>query len=467
MLHPSLEIKAGVALVGFRYRASVKHERVIYVIATNGRIHYVHDNIFSLGDQQYVVERGGRMLMPLAGRLHPETLWAFIEDYNSGTPLGLARPRVVFEQVQTVLTKYVELETAIDYAIVTAWAIGTYFFPLFAAYPFLHVKAPKGSGKSQLLMLLAELCHNAVKARPTFAALCDTVDALRGTYLIDQADALTHWHHEELADILTDSYKRGGGKRRLREQDSRGRWRTVERETYGPKVFASTRELPADLRDRCLVVPLIRSQQNFLAPDEEAEDWRALRGHLYALLLTEHTYVANIYELRKREYRAASAITGRELELWLPLAVLLECLGASDVLDTARARFAAQYQFTEYHLSAFDEEVIKAVHSALLTQERLVLAPTDIVDLMDAALFKVGLDAIQKGAMVGRAIRRLNLASAQATRSKHHVRYVFERAKVARVYANYVQADHEPPPSFTQENSGVTPERFLRCRSWV
>ena len=56
-LHPSLEIKAGVALVGFRYRASVKHERVIYVIATNGRIHYEHDNVFSLGDQQYVVER--------------------------------------------------------------------------------------------------------------------------------------------------------------------------------------------------------------------------------------------------------------------------------------------------------------------------------------------------------------------------------------------------------------------------
>jgi hypothetical protein len=448
LLHPSLDIKAGMALVGFRYRASVKHERVIYVLATHGYIHYVHDNIFSLGDQQYVVERGGRMLMPLAGRLHAEALWAFIEDYNSGRPVCLS-PRGVFERVQALLTKYVELETAIDYAIVSAWAIGTYFFPLFAAYPFLHVKAPKGSGKSQLLMLLAELCHNAVKARPTFAALCDTVDALRGTYLIDQADTLTRWHHEELTDILTDSYKRGGGKRRLREQDNRGRWRTVERETYGPKVFASTKELPADLRDRCLVVPLIRSQQNFLAPDDEVEDWRALRGHLYALLLTEHTDVVNLYELRKREYRAASAITGRELELWLPLAVLLEWLGARDVLDAARARFAAQYQFAEYHLSAFDEELIKAVHSALLVQERLVLAPTDIVDLMDAMLFKVGLDAVQKGAMVGRAIRRLNLASAQATRSKHHVRYMFERAKVARVYTNYIHDDHEPPLSFT------------------
>ena len=66
------------------------------------------------------------------------------------------------------------------------------------------------------------------------------------------------------------------------------------------------------------------------------------------------------------------------------------------------------------HLSAFDEEVVRAVHSALLTQERLVIAPTDIVDLMDAALFKVGLAAIQKAAAVGRAIRRLNLGAGHA-----------------------------------------------------
>jgi hypothetical protein len=195
------------------------------------------------------------------------------------------------------------LETASDSAIVAAWAIGTYFFPLFSAYPFLHVKAPKGSGKSQCLTLLLQVCCNAIKARPTFAALSDTVDALRGTYLIDQADALSRRQHEDLLDILTDSYKRGGGKRRLRVQDKRGQWRTVEQETYSPKTFASIKDLPEDLRDRCLIVPLIRSQQNFLAPDEDTEDWKTIRGHLYRLLLTEHTTVANVYAIRKREYK--------------------------------------------------------------------------------------------------------------------------------------------------------------------
>jgi len=267
-------------------------------------------------------------------------------------------------------------------------------------------------------------------------------------------------------DILTDSYKRGGGKRRLRVQDKRGQWRTVEQETYGPKTFASIKDLPEDLRDRCLIVPLIRSQQNFLAPDEETEDWKTIRGHLYRLLLAEHTTVANVYEIRKREYKMTQAVTGRELELWLPLAVLLECLGARDELEEARQRFTAQYQFAAAQLSAFDEEVIKAVAQALQDEERLVLAPTEIAARMDITVFRAGLDDIQKAAGVGRAIRRLNLASAQATRSKRSMRYVFEREKVTRISMNYLPETPEPAPSSTQAKNAEPPDTMW-VEDWV
>ena len=313
--------------------------------------------------------------------------------------------------------------------------------------------------------MLLQVCCNAVKARPTFAALSDTVDALRGTYLIDQADALSRRQNEDLLDILTDSYKRGGGKRRLRGQDKRGQWRTIEQETYSPKTFASIKDLPEDLRDRCLIVPLIRSQQNFLAPDEETEDWQTIRGHLYRLLLAEHTTVANVYEIRKREYQRMQAVTGRELELWLPLAVLLECL-ARDELEEARQRFTAQYQFAAAKFSAFDEEVIKAVAQVLEDEERLVLAPTEVAARMDSTVFRAGLDDIQKAAGVGRAIRRLNLASAQATRSKRTMRYVFEREKVTRISKNYLTETPEPPPSSTSPKSGE-PTNNMWVEDWV
>jgi hypothetical protein len=466
VLHPSLEIKDGVALVGFRYHTAARKEAVVYLVATDETMQYVYDDTVMLGEQPYVIERGSRLLMRPTERLHPAALWQCVEAFNRRHLGSWLRGREVFDCMRGLVQKYVELETASDSALLATWAIGTSFFPLFSAYPFLHVKAPKGSGKSQCLSFLLQVCFNAVKARPTFAALSDTVDALRGTYLIDQADALSRWQNADLTDILTDSYKRGGGKRRLRVQDTRGQWRTVEQETYSPKTFASIKDLPEDLRDRCLMVPLIRSHQNFLAPDEDAEDWQTIRGHLYQLLLTEHTTVADVYAIRKRESTRVQAITGRELELWLPLAVLLECVGASDELDAARQRFTAQYHFAAAQPSAFDEAVITAVAQALHDEERLVLAPVEIAARMDRMVFRAGLDAIQQAAGVGRAVRRLNLASAQATRSKRSIRYVFERAKVTRIAQHYLPEMPAPPPASTQVKDSAPPDDMWG-EAWV
>jgi hypothetical protein len=185
-----------VALVGFRYHTAWRKDSVVYLIATDETMQYVYDDAVTLGEQPYVIERGTRMLMPLTERLHPAALWHFVEEFTSGHPRTWLRGREVFDCIRALIHKSVELETASDSAILAAWAIGTYFFPIFSAYPFLHIKAPKGSGKSQCLTFLLQVCFNAIKARPTFAALSDTVDALRGTYLIDQADALHRWQNE-------------------------------------------------------------------------------------------------------------------------------------------------------------------------------------------------------------------------------------------------------------------------------
>src|SRR5207247_1721896 len=105
--------------------------------------------------------------------------------------------------------------------------------------------------------LLQHLCLNAIKARPTIAALGDTIDSFRGTYLIDQADGLGRKGTEDFMDIIADSYKRSGGKRMFVTINEKSKTRSVvEQATYSPKAFASIRELPDDLRDRCLIIPL-------------------------------------------------------------------------------------------------------------------------------------------------------------------------------------------------------------------
>ena len=125
-----------------------------------------------------------------------------------------AKPPLM-DQVVAAIRRHVEWETDVDYDLHAAWIIGTYFHRIFNSYPYMHVKAPKGSGKSQCLSLMANLCFNATKGRPTLPALGDIVDALRATYLIDQAHLLASPRCEELLDNLTESYRRTGGTRNV------------------------------------------------------------------------------------------------------------------------------------------------------------------------------------------------------------------------------------------------------------
>jgi hypothetical protein len=73
--------------------------------------------------------------------------------------------------------------------------------------------------------------------------------------------------------------------------------------------------LPEDLRDRCLELPLIRSQKNFADPDDDNEDWHGIRGKIYTLLMTTYGVAGSYYGIKKFEYRANKQILGRSLEL--------------------------------------------------------------------------------------------------------------------------------------------------------
>ena len=214
MLHPSLDIKNDILVLGFRYRAKPDEEQELFLTVKKGVITYHTEKFFEQEGKRYFFGKDKRKLIRLEERWSIAGLNQFVNDYNN-LKISSVNPRKIFEEIKQLAKKYIELEQEIDYSIVAAWAIGTYLFPIFSAYPFLNIKAPKRSGKSQCLNFLNQVCFNAVKARPTLAALGDTVDSLRGTYLIDQADSLERKGGEELLDILTDSYKKRGGKRRI------------------------------------------------------------------------------------------------------------------------------------------------------------------------------------------------------------------------------------------------------------
>jgi hypothetical protein len=460
MMHPSLDIKNNILVLGFRYRAKPDKEQELFLTVKDGIITCHTEESFEHEGKRYFFEKGKRKLIRLEERWSIAGLSQFVNDYNSLKANCAPKPREIFEEIKNLTKKYNGLEQEIDYSIMTAWAIGTYFFPIFSAYPFLNIKAPKRSGKSQCLNFLNQICFNAVKARPTLAALCDTVDSLRGTYLIDQADSLERKGYEELLDVLTDSYKKSGGKRRIINFDKAKSREVLEYETYGPKAFASIKELPEDLRDRCLIIPLVRSQRNFPVPDDENENWREIRGRLYAFLIANYDLVTTYYTARKIEYKTQFDIVGRELELWLPIETMFESLGVQDEIKLAKKRFLSQYRFSEYEPSDIEEEVIEFILNQFQENQEIVLSPKEISEHINPEVFSDDSRDTpkQKAAKVGWVIKKFNLASEKKPRTKKGICYLFERMRVENIYKAYFEKTDGLTPLTSNGEKGLNNE---------
>lgn len=442
ILHPGLDVRDRLLVVGFRYHAKADEEKEIFLVAHDGRIFTTDKNPIPTPGKQYWLDKRKRRLVRIEERWSVKELKAFLEEYNDPNKT-LPQSKAIFEEIVDATKRHIELEQEADYWLLSAWIMGSYFYPVFSAYSFLHIKAPKRSGKSQCLNLLSQLCFNAVKARPSLAALSDTVDSLRGTYLIDQADSLTRKGQEDILDILADSYKRSGGKRRIVNFDKKGGREILEFETYSPKAFASIRELPEDLRDRCLEINLIRTRKNFPDPDDQSETWKELRGKLYKLLFTEYQSIQSTYEVRKIEYNTNREMLGRSLELWLPFEVILECCGMAENVLRAKKRFLSQYGFTEYEPSEFEEAVVKAVLYCLQENAELIITPSQICDVMDSDFFHPNATLNQRSSKVGWVIKRFNLASEKKGRTKEGVRYLFHKQKVENIYESYFKTASE------------------------
>jgi hypothetical protein len=458
ILHPSLDIKDNILVLGFRYKSKSGKDENIFLVVRDGNIELIEGSDYVGKDgKNYFIETKNRLLIRIDERWNREEINRFVEDYNGLKPETVPKANALYQDVKNTLKRYIELDQEIDYALIAAWIIGTYFFPAFSVYPFLNAKAQKGSGKSQFLNLLRQLSFNAKKIRPTLAALGDIIDALRGTCIIDQADSLSNEKNEELLEILTDSYKKGGGNRGVLNLD-KGKRNVLEFGTYSPKAFATIKELHEDLRDRCLIVPLIKSKKNFPDANEDSPLWLQLRGDCYRFLIANYTDIESKYIALRASYNRSNEIVGRHAELWLIFETMLRCLGAGeDDIMAGRNRFLSQYKFMEAEPSEFDAAIIEAVLNKMESEKKIILSPKSIGEMVGGEHFDFNATDRQRANLVGWAIKRMNLAS-EKKRTKEGVAYLFTREMIERIRDAYFPAPATPDataPENAVEAGGV------------
>jgi hypothetical protein len=157
------------------------------------------------------------------------------------------------------ISKYVVMETGAAEAV-ALWVIHAHLIDAFPISPRLAVTSPeKGCGKTTSLDMIARLVPRPLTtANTTAAAIFRTIEALKPTLLIDEADTFLT-ENDEMRGVLNSGHRRSGAfVLRLVGDDHEPRAFS----TWAPTVIAMIGRLPDTLEDRSIPVRLRRKLPN-------------------------------------------------------------------------------------------------------------------------------------------------------------------------------------------------------------
>jgi hypothetical protein len=228
--------------------------------------------------------------------------------------------RNLFVRVRRELKRNFELSNVKDYDILTSWIIGTFLFTELRAFPYLHFHAPKGSGKSTVLRCLDKICFNGQMLVNMTPAIARDIDGEKPTLLIDETEELYEPRTKSeriqtIKQILNTGYQKGARVSRHFLNKKTNKYQKEFFNVYCPKAFASIREVDSVLRDRCVIINLIRSKHFFKIRNDELTD---LMHELLAYVIKNYDKI--LLELPKSmKILQKKKIHGRSLEQLNPL----------------------------------------------------------------------------------------------------------------------------------------------------
>lgn len=257
--------------------------------------------------------------------------------------------------------------------VLALWAIGSWCFDRFYTWPYLAVTASvKGAGKSRVLELLAPLTRNSLMtAAPTPAFVLREARNLGGhfTLLWDEAEAASSDQKSFLSEVLNSGYRKGQVIGRAKGPDE-----TVKYPSYFPKAFALIGDTTGTVRDRSIVLTMIRGNAaREYYPEVAAGEGAALAGQIQATLADGDSSIASAppmwLDARDREIWGAMFGLVEWLQLDRKTVERLERWAADNVASkTAPARRNTSYE-------SEDDATVGAYGERALRDLAGVLAP--------------------------------------------------------------------------------------------
>jgi hypothetical protein len=405
LLSPALGFQRDVALVTVSVTERTKGNRLNtqpYLVTSSRELVRVSDaQIIPLGGKEValrVLPEGSDFLMR----------WRFsdIQRYLKGETV---EPGEVFKTVHDLFTRYVDFRSEVESAILALWTIGTYFYTMFPAYPYLALNGPKNSGKSTVMRVMQPLAFNMVSTSdPTGPSMFRLIHYTSCTVGIDEAE---RYHNpkdpgmQQIRQLLNSGYKQGMPAIRLIGEDMKPQAFDV----YSPKILAAIAGLEDILASRCIAIPMRRTDRKMpcFPPDF---DGAGIRHQLYMLALTAFPHIyANYFERSELH-----TLHNRSGELWSPLVALAaffeEHGKVSGLLKATAAAAETDEQISQGKaLSEREEAVLQALEIMTRGEADLVWLRALAMREQVARLLGQPVEKMGDAQWIGHILKRLHL----------------------------------------------------------
>jgi hypothetical protein len=341
-------------------------------------------------------EGGTRPLSELGIEVHlpetpgPDKLWSVpgVKAYIAGERPD---PATLFRQLILVVHTFMDFDRSLAPQqtmgeLVACYILATWFLDAMTVIGYLWPHGEKGSGKTQLLTLIAELAYlgQVMLAGGSYATLRDLAD-YGATLAFDDAEHVMDLQRGDPDKrTLLLAGNRRGNYITVKEPVNGRAWRTRHVATFCPRLFSAIRLPDNVLASRTIIVPLIRTANRRKANADVLESrlWPVPKAQLvddcWALALTHGA------TLRKYDGIVAdtSSLLGRTLEPWraiLAVAHWLTDCGVTDLAGRIEA-LAQDYQKERHDLEEGDLTplVIQALCEYGLDPGKYRHAPTPV-----------------------------------------------------------------------------------------
>lgn len=255
----------------------------------------------------------------------------WLSEKDKSNPLDL------YDLLDSTTREYLEYDP-VEYIKFNLWNIGTYFFELFNAFPYNDFTGTKRAGKSKSLEFQKLVCFNAIMSPDaTSSAIFRIIEGIGSTILLDETENFKNKKDDQaqaVRNILLQGFLKD--QTALRNETSKDKnFTPTQYNLYSPKSLAHINAFDDVLEDRCI------SQINRRALDEKIRNswctnkdprFQLIRNKCYRLFLD---YADEVVDLEE-EARTKLSVSGREMQLWLPimtLAIFFEKHGCNNLVS--------------------------------------------------------------------------------------------------------------------------------------